>query len=159
MKFHEKLEKLRETRGVSVPTVAKAAGTTRSITYRWFNGQSKPTIEDALKLARYFGISLDYLMDEEELVPRSPLGLTPEETTLLITWKSTGLPFPEVIKRLTVLAPTEKPPVVTPSEWALIGTFRALRIPVEQANERLQTAVALGSARTPSPAPARIVGK
>lgn len=107
-----KLEALRTARGVSVREVARSVGATYSTCPRWFDGRSVPRLDEAMRLADYFGISLD------ELVGRSTtrLGLTEAEVAILAAAK--GLPLATAIERLTARGPTVIPPkiVVRPDQ-------------------------------------------
>ena len=53
--------KLRDSRNVKDADVSKATGITKSTFSDWKNGRSKPKDEKLLKIADYFGVTLDYL--------------------------------------------------------------------------------------------------
>lgn len=62
--------KLRDSKGVKDADVAKATGITKSTFSDWKNGRSKPKDEKLLKIADYFGVTLDYLRTGEDIVPQ-----------------------------------------------------------------------------------------
>lgn len=37
-----------------------------SLTYRWLHGKAKPTVESLIKLKKFFGCSIDYLLGREK---------------------------------------------------------------------------------------------
>ena len=65
MKFHEKLVKLRKERGWSQTVLGERVGVNIAHLSRLENGKSQPSVEMLLKIARAFGVSMDYFMDEE----------------------------------------------------------------------------------------------
>lgn len=54
--------KLLKDKGVKTSDVCKATGIVASTFTDWKKGKSKPKQEKLLKIADYFGVSLDYLM-------------------------------------------------------------------------------------------------
>ena len=62
--------KLRDELGLKDADVSKATGITKSTFSDWKNGRSKPKDEKLLKIATFFGVTLDYLrtgtMSEDE---------------------------------------------------------------------------------------------
>jgi transcriptional regulator with XRE-family HTH domain len=73
VKFHEKLTRLRKEHGWSQTELGERADVHITHLSRLENGKSQPSVEMLQKLARVFGVSMDYLMDEEadELTPVS----------------------------------------------------------------------------------------
>ena len=57
----EIFEKLLNQRGVRVSDVAKATGISTSLFTDWKNGRYQPKVERLIKIADYFGVSLEYL--------------------------------------------------------------------------------------------------
>lgn len=55
---------LREASGVNDHTVAKETGIPPSTFSDWKSGKSKPKLEKLIKIAKYFGVSV------EELIPQ-----------------------------------------------------------------------------------------
>lgn len=60
--FSERLCKLRKERGLSQSTVARAIGVSMGIICYWETNKSEPTATNVVKLARYFGVTSDYLL-------------------------------------------------------------------------------------------------
>lgn len=54
--------KLRDAKGCSDSDVAKATGITKSTFTDWKKVRSVPKIDKLIKIAEYFGVSLDYLI-------------------------------------------------------------------------------------------------
>ena len=65
MTFGEKLHKLRKERGLSQEDLAAQIAVSRQAVSRWEQGTSLPDTENILQLCKLFGISADYLMNED----------------------------------------------------------------------------------------------
>ena len=64
MRFEEKLRKQMLLKGFNQQKLSRASGVSDSEISRILNGKSQPGLENALKLARAVGVSLDYLADD-----------------------------------------------------------------------------------------------
>lgn len=64
MRFEEKLRKQMLSKGFNQQKLARTSGVSDSEVSRILGGKSQPGLENALKLARAVGVSLDYLADE-----------------------------------------------------------------------------------------------
>ena len=62
--FFAKLKKLCDERGISTYKACTDIGLNRAAVAKWKNG-SIPSGSTATKLAAYFGVSVDYLLDNE----------------------------------------------------------------------------------------------
>ena len=63
MKYEEKLRKQMLSKGFNQQKLARLSGVSDSEVSRILGGKSQPGLENALKLARAVGVSLDYLAD------------------------------------------------------------------------------------------------
>lgn len=61
--MYGKFEKLCEEKGVSVHRVAKETGVAYSCLTDWKAGRSKPKVDKLIKLAKYFGVALEYFVE------------------------------------------------------------------------------------------------
>ena len=78
MTFSAKITKLRKNAHLTQDGFAKEVGVSRQSVYKWESGQSYPDVDKLLKVARFFGVTVDDLLDEErELV--LPASGTPDE--------------------------------------------------------------------------------
>lgn len=59
--------KLRDARGLKDADIAKITGITKSTFSDWKNGRSIPKNNKLQKVADYFGVSLDYLINGEDV--------------------------------------------------------------------------------------------
>ena len=59
--FQDSLKELMTVDLIAVKELASSTGIHHSLLYRYLNGESVPTLENATKLAAYFSCSLDYL--------------------------------------------------------------------------------------------------
>jgi len=88
--FPDRLRKLRQQRGLSQADLGGEIGVAQSTVGMWESGKREPDFETLLKLARFFSVSVSYLLgaDEKPVIlatrgmPLPPPGaehLTPEE--------------------------------------------------------------------------------
>jgi transcriptional regulator with XRE-family HTH domain len=66
MTFSGKLIRLRRRRGLSQEALAEVLGVSRQAVSRWEQGTALPDGAKLLPCARYFGVSVDWLLDEEQ---------------------------------------------------------------------------------------------
>ena len=59
--FPARLQHLREKKGISRQVLADFCGISKKSIARYERGERLPDVDDAAKLAQYFGVSLDYL--------------------------------------------------------------------------------------------------
>ena len=64
-KFSEILKELRLDRGLTQAMLALETGLSQSAIAYWETGQRGPSVLAVLTLARYFGVTTDYLLGEE----------------------------------------------------------------------------------------------
>ena len=85
------LKQLREARGITQTELAKQLGVVRSTICFYESEQHSPTPEMLIKLADFFGVTVDYLLGRDELytalsapsVQMKPTAETANETELL----------------------------------------------------------------------------
>lgn len=65
MKISEEIKKNRETRNISQKELANKTGITQQAISLWENGFRSPNIEQCIKLADYYCISIDDLVGHE----------------------------------------------------------------------------------------------
>lgn len=68
--FFERFSELCEERKISRYKAVLEAGLSRSVVDRWRDGRL-PTATTLSKLAEYFGVSVDYLIDTQEKTPQT----------------------------------------------------------------------------------------
>lgn len=75
MKFADKLERLRKTRGLSQENIAEKCHVSRQAVSKWESGNSLPDIDNLIIIGQLFGVSLDYLVNDkiEEVIPLAPV--------------------------------------------------------------------------------------
>ena len=66
MTFSEKLVRLRRREGLSQEALAEALGVSRQAISRWEQGTALPDGAKLLPCARYFGVRVDWLLDEQQ---------------------------------------------------------------------------------------------
>lgn len=64
--MYDIFEKLLSEKGVTAYKVSQETGIGRSTFTDWKSGRSEPKQEKLIKIADYFGVSVDYLMTGEE---------------------------------------------------------------------------------------------
>lgn len=61
-----RLKELRKEKNLSQDEIANAIGTSQTNIGRWEKGINEPTSSFVIKLADYFGVSIDYLLGRED---------------------------------------------------------------------------------------------
>ncbi len=74
MEFQQRLYDLRKKAGLSQEGLADLLGVTRQAVQKWEAGASRPDMDNLAALARYFNVTLDYLVTGEE--PLAPAAQT-----------------------------------------------------------------------------------
>jgi len=65
--FEQRLKELREERSYAKTKVAKALGITEGAYRAYEDGRAEPKQEMLVKIAKYFGVSIDYLLGEKDI--------------------------------------------------------------------------------------------
>lgn len=64
-KFHEKLKMLRKKKGLTQQKLAEILGIKQNSYSDWETGKNEPSLENLVKLADLFEVSLDWLFGRE----------------------------------------------------------------------------------------------
>ncbi len=80
-------DNLRKARNLTQDQVANYLNVQRTTYTRYETGTNKPDYETLCKLATYFQVSLDLLLDHENISPEEPRILSHEEKELLMLYK------------------------------------------------------------------------
>lgn len=64
--FPKRLQKLRERRRISRRVLSELCGLSKNMIAIYERGERKPRIDDAIQLADFFEVSLDYLVGREK---------------------------------------------------------------------------------------------
>lgn len=64
--MYSKYAKLRDERGLTDYAVSKETGIATATLSCWKNGEYKPKADKLLILAKFFGVSIESLLDEED---------------------------------------------------------------------------------------------
>ena len=68
MEFHEKLQELRKQREMTQEELAEILYVSRTAISKWESGRGMPNVESLKAISKFFGISLDDLLSNEELL-------------------------------------------------------------------------------------------
>ena len=68
MEFHEKLQKLRKSRGLTQEELAEALFVSRTAISKWESGRGYPSIDSLKEISSYFSVSIDDLLSGEQLI-------------------------------------------------------------------------------------------
>lgn len=60
--FSQRLRDMLQTNGISQERLKRELPVSGSVLYKWLSGKSLPTAESLLRLAEYFGCSIDFLL-------------------------------------------------------------------------------------------------
>ncbi len=74
--LNEKIKNLRKAFSISQVQLAKELGVTKQCVSNWENDNIMPSIEMLIKIAEYFNVSCDYLLDIEKNEKIDCSGLT-----------------------------------------------------------------------------------
>lgn len=83
----ENIQKLRKSFSISQVEFAKALGVTKQCVSNWENSYIQPSLDMLVKIADYFKVSTDFLLDRTQNNPISTEGLSDKEIahiTLLV---------------------------------------------------------------------------
>ncbi len=68
MEFHEKLQELRKSRGLTQEELAEALYVSRTAISKWESGRGYPSIDSLKGIANYFSVTIDDLLSGEKLL-------------------------------------------------------------------------------------------
>ena len=68
MEFHEKLQELRKSRGLTQEELAEALFVSRTAISKWESGRGYPSIDSLKEISSYFSVSIDDLLSGEHLI-------------------------------------------------------------------------------------------
>lgn len=68
MEFHEKLQELRKSRGLTQEELAEALFVSRTAVSKWESGRGYPSIDSLKEISRYFSVTIDDLLSGEKLL-------------------------------------------------------------------------------------------
>ena len=66
MEFHEKLQELRKSRGLTQEELAEALFVSRTAISKWESGRGYPSIDSLKEISSYFSVSIDDLLSGEQ---------------------------------------------------------------------------------------------
>ena len=64
--FYKQLKEIREYNKLSQRKLAIDLGVTQACVAKWETGDREPSLDDLIKIAKYFGVSADYLLGLED---------------------------------------------------------------------------------------------
>lgn len=67
--FQERLKQLRKDKKVTQVQLATHLGYFHSAVVKWEKGECEPSFDILVKIADYFGVTLDYLLGRNEIAP------------------------------------------------------------------------------------------
>lgn len=68
MEFGEKLQKLRESRGLTQEQLAEALFVSRTAISKWETGRGYPSIDSLKEISKFFSVTIDELLSGEKLI-------------------------------------------------------------------------------------------
>ena len=68
MEFHEKLQELRKSRGLTQEELAESLYVSRTAVSKWESGRGYPSIDSLKEISNYFSVTIDDLLSSEKLL-------------------------------------------------------------------------------------------
>ena len=68
MEFHEKLQELRKQKKLTQEELSEVLFVSRTAISKWESGRGYPSIDSLKAIAEYFGITIDELLSNRELI-------------------------------------------------------------------------------------------
>lgn len=68
MEFHEKLQELRKSRGLTQEELAEALFVSRTAVSKWESGRGYPSIDSLKEISKFFSVTIDELLSGEKLI-------------------------------------------------------------------------------------------
>ena len=68
MEFHEKLQELRKSRGLTQEELAEELYVSRTAISKWESGRGYPSIDSLKEISNYFSITIDELLSTDKLL-------------------------------------------------------------------------------------------
>ena len=68
MEFHEKLQELRKSRGLTQEELAEELYVSRTAISKWESGRGYPSIDSLKEISNYFSVTIDELLSSEKLL-------------------------------------------------------------------------------------------
>ena len=68
MEFHEKLQELRKSRGLTQEELAEALFVSRTAVSKWESGRGYPSIDSLKEISTFFSVTIDDLLSGEKLI-------------------------------------------------------------------------------------------
>ena len=68
MEFHEKIQQLRKSRGLTQEELAEALYVSRTAISKWESGRGYPSIDSLKEISNYFSVSIDDLLSGDKLL-------------------------------------------------------------------------------------------
>ena len=65
-KFNERLQQLINDKSITQQILAKHTNISESIIFYWVRGLKQPTADNIIIVARYFGVTTDYILGVDE---------------------------------------------------------------------------------------------
>ena len=68
MEFHEKLQELRKSRGITQEELAESLYVSRTAISKWESGRGYPSIDSLKEISNYFSVTIDDLLSSEKML-------------------------------------------------------------------------------------------
>ena len=68
MDFHEKLQELRKSKGMTQEELAQALYVSRTAVSKWESGRGYPNIDSLKAIAKYFSVTVDHLLSGDQVL-------------------------------------------------------------------------------------------
>lgn len=122
MTLCEKLIDLRRKAGLSQEQMAQQLDVSRQAVSKWETGESLPDTNKLLAIGRLLGVTVDYLLDDEQTDP-APTSAGPRKSGFARFWRTYGFVSGYLMSLIGILGLSGSPPLwLQASGWAASRT-------------------------------------
>lgn len=137
MEFHEKLQQLRKSRGMTQEELAQVLFVSRTAVSKWESGRGYPSIDSLKAISKFYSVTIDELLSGEEVmaiaeedslqkqkyIKNLVFGLLDSSSVLFLILPFFGQKGDGLIREVSLLTMTEAPAYLKIAYWLITLTI------------------------------------